>query len=70
MIKKWYYWPKEVPGDLIDTHFEDNKVGGVVMIEERIEDDKFFRIFCMKYPYYVMKIVASWMTLGELEARR
>ena len=23
MIKKCYYWPKRVPGDLIDTQFED-----------------------------------------------
>ena len=29
-----------------------------------------FKIFCMKEPYYVMKIMVSWMTLDELEGGR
>ena len=29
LIKKRRYWPKGVPGDLIDTNFEDNEVGDV-----------------------------------------
>ena len=33
LIKKRRYWPKVVPGDLIDTHFEDKEVSDVVMIE-------------------------------------
>ena len=48
LIKKQSYWPKGVPGDLIDTHFEDKEVGDVGMIEARTEDKKLFRIFCMK----------------------
>ena len=40
------------------------------MIEARTEVNKLFRIFCMKYPDYVMNIVASWITLDELEGAR
>ena len=41
LIKKRCYWPKGVPGDLIDTHFEDKEVGDVGMIGDRNEDNKF-----------------------------
>ena len=37
------------------------------MIEARTQDNKLFKIFCMKYPDYVTKIMASCMTLAELE---
>ena len=37
------------------------------MIEVRTEYNKFFGIYCMKDPDYVKNIMASWMTLGELE---
>ena len=59
LIKNQFYWPNGVPGHLIDAHFHDKDVGGVNMIEARTQENKPFRIFCMKYPYYVMKIMAS-----------
>ena len=59
MIKQRRYWPKVVTVDLIDTNFEDNQVGGVVIIEARTEDNKLFKIFCMKEPDYMMKIMSS-----------
>ena len=37
LIKKRRCCPKIVPGDLIDTHFEDKGVGDVGMIEARTE---------------------------------
>ena len=37
------------------------------MIEAQTEDNKLFKIFCMKKPDYVMKIMASLITLDELE---
>ena len=40
------------------------------MIEDRTEDNKLFKIFCMKYPDYLMKIIAIWKTLYELEGTR
>ena len=36
----------------------------------RTEDNKLFKIFCMKEMDYVMNIVASWITLDELEGAR
>ena len=70
LINKRRYWPKGIPGDLLDTHFEDKDIGNVGMIEVRTEDDKLFKIFFMKEPGYVTKIMASWMTLDELEGAR
>ena len=40
LIKKRHYWPKAVPGDLIDTHFENKEVGDVRIIVTRTEDNK------------------------------
>ena len=70
LINKRPYWPRGVPGNLIDTHFEDKKFGDIVMIEARNEDNNFFEIFCMREPDYVMHIMASWVALDELEGAR
>ena len=70
LIKKWRCWPKEVPGDLIDTHFEDKEGGDIWMAEFRTENNKLFKRFCMKEPDYVTKIMASWITLDKLEGAR
>ena len=40
------------------------------MIESITEYNKLFKIFCMKEQDYVMKIMASWMTLDELEVAK
>ena len=37
------------------------------MLEAATEDGNPFRILCFKEPDYVMKIMASWMNLDELE---
>ena len=37
------------------------------MIEAITQENKPFRIICIKEPDYVMKIMASWMILDELE---
>ena len=67
MIKKQHYWPKRFPGGLIDTHFEYKEVGNVEILAEITQDNTSFRIFCMEYPDYAMKIMASWTTVYELE---
>ena len=58
---------KVIPGDLINTHFEDKEVGDFGMIEEMNEYNKLFIIFWMKETYFVIKTTASCMTLDELE---
>jgi len=75
LIKKRRYWPKGVPGDAIDDHFQDKEVGDCAMLEAKTHAGDPFRIFCMKEPDYVMKIMSSWMTLdvegkGEYETMR
>ena len=67
LIKKRRYWPKGVPGDLIDTHFEDKEVIDVGMVRGKIEDIKLFRIFFMKEIDYLMEIMESCMTHYGLE---
>ena len=59
-----------IHGDLIDTHFEDKEFGDVVMIEARTEDNKLLKVFLIKEPDYVVKIMASLMALDELEGAR
>ena len=48
LIKKRRFWPKGVPSDLLDTHFEDTEVGDVGIVKTRTEDIRLFKIFCMK----------------------
>ena len=69
LIKKCKYWPKGVPGYAIDQYFSDKDVPYVGMLEaitEKIPEGKAFKIFCFKEPEYVTKIMATWMTLKEL----
>ena len=70
LVKKRKYWPKGVPGDAIDEYFADKDVTHVDMFEaitEEGREGKAFKIFCFKEPEYVMKIMATWMTLEELD---
>ena len=66
LIKKRSYRKKGFPGDLIDNKFEDKEVSDVAVIEKITEYNNLFKIFLMKEPDYVMKIMASWMILDEL----
>ena len=70
LIKKRKYWPKGVPGDAIDKYFADKDVTHVYMLEAITEEGpegKAFKIFCFREPKYVMMIMATWMTLEELD---
>ena len=70
LIKKQKYWPKGVQGDAIDKYFADKDVTHVDILEAITEEGtqgKAFKIFCFKKPEYVMKIMATWMTLEELD---
>ena len=35
LINNWHFWQNGVPGDLVDTQFEDEEVSDVVIIEAR-----------------------------------
>ena len=40
------------------------------MIEAKSLDKKPFRIFYMEEPYFVINILTSWITLGELAGKK
>ena len=46
--------------------FEDKEVSDVAVIEKITEYNNLLKIFLMKEPDYVMKIMASWMKLDEV----
>ena len=48
LIEKPQYWPKSVPGDLIDRNFSGNEVGDVDMLEDAVEYIGPLRIFFFK----------------------
>ena len=66
LIKKQRYWPKNVPINDIDKHFEGKEVVAVDCLEINTDEGKAFNIHCMKEPDYIMKMMASWMTLKDL----
>ena len=69
LINNRKYWNKGVPGDATDQYFAYKDVTYVDMLEDITEEGpegKEFNIFCLKEPAYVMKIMATWMTLNEL----
>ena len=55
--------------------FDRNKINSSLFIVKYVreantqivtKENKPFRIFCMKYPDYMTKIMASWMTIDEI----
>ena len=70
LIKKRKYWYKCVPGDAIDQYFAKKYVTYLDMLEAITEDGpegKEYTIFCFKEPEYTMNIMATSMTLKELD---
>ena len=70
LIKKRKYWPKGVPGDAIDQYFSDNDVTYVDILDAITEEGpevNSFKISCFNELEYVMNIMATWMTLEELD---
>ena len=69
LIKKHKYCPKGILGDAIDQYFSDIDVTHVDMLEAITKygpEGKEFKIFCLKEPEHVMKIMDTLMTLEEL----
>ena len=48
-IKKWRYWPKNVPGDFIIHEFEDYQLGETNALAETLNNVP-FRVYVMKEP--------------------
>ena len=69
LIKKQQFWPKYVPGDMIDDHFKDKDVGSVDSLKGKI-DNVPYDIYCMKEPDYVMKIMSMHGGLFEKDGQK
>ena len=67
LIKKRRYWPKDVGGDQINSHFEDKDVGDVDSLPGRLDNIP-FHIFGMKEPDYVMKLMSTYGTNERVES--
>ena len=59
LIKKRRYWPKHVPGDLIDEYFKDKEVGETDSLHGTFDGVK-YNFFCMKEPDYAMKVMSTY----------
>ena len=62
VIKNRRYWPANIKGDAIDTHFSSKEVVNVDAVKQ-VEDGVAYHVFFMKEPDYVMKLMTTY---GEL----
>ena len=69
LIKKRRYWPKHVPGELIDEFFEELEVGESDSLYG-VLDGIPYNIFCMKEPDYVMKVMSTYGGLVVKEGQK
>ena len=63
VIKKHKYWPHYIFGDEIDKHMKDSQVGDVDVATGTL-DDVPYKVFCMKEPDYVMKLMSTYGDLS------
>jgi hypothetical protein len=66
LIKKRHYWPKYIDGDKIDLHFADKEVGTVDALKGQLNGVDFY-VYGMREPDYVMKMMGTCLTLGEVQ---
>jgi len=62
LIKKRRFWPKHVPGDVIDEHMNGKEIGATASLTGQL-DGVAYNIFAMKEPDYTSKIMASYGNL-------
>ncbi|KAL9187551.1 hypothetical protein ACHAXT_001654 [Thalassiosira profunda] len=67
--KKGRYWPRGVPGDYIDAHFQDKEIGSCETLQTEFEGETMF-IHCMKEEKYVTKLMSTFGTLDEVESHK
>jgi hypothetical protein len=62
VVKKRRYWPKYVPGDLMDAHMPFKDIGEVDSYKGVLLDVP-YDLFCMKDVDYTMKIMSTYGSL-------
>ena len=68
LIKKHIYWPTNIKGDAIYDHFSSKEVGDVDEVKQ-VEDGVAYHVFCIKYPYCVIKLMTTYGTLDPTDKR-
>ena len=69
LIKKQQFWPSLVPGEAIDAHFNGKNAGDCDAISGTLNGSS-YKIWGMKEPDYVMKIMATGGVLEEDDSCR
>jgi hypothetical protein len=59
LIKKHWYWPKDVDGNVINTDFSDKDVGDADAWPGELDGVQ-FHLFCMKEPDYIMSLMLTY----------
>ena len=63
--KRGRYWPRGVPGDMIDEYFADKEIGHCETLELEYEGKTMF-IHCMKEEKWIGKFMSTFGTLDEV----
>jgi len=69
LIKKRKYWPKYVPGDMIDEYMSTKAVGEACTFKQVLDGRDFF-VHCMKNRDYVTKIMSCHGTLATVQSHK
>ena len=64
--KRGRYWPKGVPGDRIEAHFEGKELGYTETLVQLIDGQRFM-VRCMRDTEWVTKIMTTFGMLTEVE---
>ncbi len=64
LVKKWWYWPKHVPGDFIDAYMRHKELGETLMYVQEVKGSRFL-LHCCKHWDYITKIMSSHGMLDE-----
>ena len=62
--KRGRYWPKGVPGDMIDDYFKDKEIGECETLQVEFEGKTLF-IHCQKEEKYITKFMSTFGTLDD-----
>ena len=69
LIKKQRYWPKNVPGDAIDSYFANKELGSAKTFRQ-VFDGNPFLVHCHKDDRYVTKIMSTHGLINEISTHK
>ena len=69
LINKRSYWPKNVPGDAIDSYFANKELGSAKTFRQFI-DGKPFLVHCHKDDKYVTKMISTHGLIYEIPSHK